>query len=114
MFLSISTTYADTGSGFVLPSGIAKAGINNMTRTLGAEWGRYGIRMLGVAPGPIYTKGAFDRLDPSNKFSNKLKDEIPSGRLGEKEELANLVTYLTSDYCNWLTGQIINFDQVKY
>lgn len=109
-FLSITTTYGDTGSGFVLPSGIAKAGINNMTRGLGAEWGRYGIRMIGVAPGPIYTKGSFDRLDPNNKFSDKLLTEIPSGRLGEKEELANLVTYLTSDYCNWLTGEIINFD----
>ena len=109
-FLSITTTYADTGSGFVLPSAIAKSGINNMTRGLGAEWGRYGIRMVGVAPGPIYTKGSFDRLDPNGKFSNKLIHEIPSGRLGEREELANLVCYLTSDYCNWLTGQIINFD----
>ena len=109
-FLNISTTYANAGSGFVLPSGIAKAGIDNMTKSLGAEWGRYGIRMLGVAPGPIYTKGAFDRLDPNGTFTNKLLEEIPSGRLGEKEELANLVSYLTSDYCSWITGQVINFD----
>lgn len=109
-FLSISTTYADTGSGFVLPSSIAKAGINNMTKSLAAEWGKYGIRLLGVAPGPIYTKGAFDRLDPTGNFQNKTYMKLPAGRMGEKEELANLVSYLTSDQCSWLTGDIINFD----
>jgi len=109
-FLSISTTYAETGSGFVLPSSIAKAGINNMTKSLSAEWGKYGIRLLGVAPGPIYTKGAFDRLDPTGNFQNKTYMKLPAGRMGEKEELANLVSYLTSEQCSWLTGDIINFD----
>ena len=109
-FLSISTTYADTGSAFVLPSSIAKAGVNNMTKSLAAEWGKYGIRLLGVAPGPIYTKGAFDRLDPSGEFKNKTVEKLPAGRLGEKEELANFISYLTSEQCSWLTGEIINFD----
>ena len=64
VFVNISTTYAHTGSGYVLPSSIAKAGCDNLTKSLGAEWGKYGIRCLSVAPGPIYTDGAFSRLDP--------------------------------------------------
>ena len=71
---------------------------------------KYGLRFLSIAPGPIYTDGAFSRLDPSGKFTEVAKEKLPLGRLGEKEELANLVTYLTSDYNKWMTGQIINLD----
>ena len=110
VFVNVSTTYAHTGSGYVLPSSIAKAGCDNLTKSLGAEWGKYGIRCLSVAPGPIYTDGAFSRLDPTGKFQKKVVKKLPMGRLGEKEEFANFVSYLTSDNCNWLTGQVINFD----
>ena len=109
-FINISTTYAETGSSFVVPSGVAKAGCNNLTKSLASEWGKYGIRLLSVAPGPIYTEGAFSRLDPGNKFSNIAEKKLPLMRFGEKEELSNLVTYLTSDYCNWMTGQVITLD----
>lgn len=109
-FVNISTTYAKTGSAFVLPSAIAKAGNDNLVKSLSAEWGRYGIRLNAVAPGPIYTEGAFSRLDPSGEFEKLVKSSLPTGRLGQKEELANLVTYLGSEYANWMTGQIINFD----
>ena len=108
--LSISTLYADTGSGFVVPSAIAKSGINAMTKSLASEWGKYGIRTLAVAPGSIYTEGAFSRLDPTGDFKKKLLSVNPSGRLGEREELANFITFLTSDYCSWVNGQVINFD----
>jgi 2,4-dienoyl-CoA reductase [(3E)-enoyl-CoA-producing], mitochondrial len=110
VFVNISTTYANTGSGFVLPSAIAKAGCDNLTKSLAAEWGKYGIRLLSVAPGPIYTEGAFNRLDPTGDFQKKVIKNLPMGRLGEQEELANFIVYLTSQNCNWLTGQIINFD----
>ena len=55
-FLSIITTYAETGSGFVLPSACAKSGIVAMTRSLAVEWSRYGFRFNGISPGPIYTE----------------------------------------------------------
>ena len=110
VFCNISTTYANTGSGYVLPSSIAKAGCDNMTKSLAAEWGKYGIRLVSVAPGPIFTEGAFNRLDPTGEFQNVVVKKLPMGRLGEKEELANFISYLTSNYCNWLTGQVINFD----
>jgi len=109
-FVNISTTYAQTGSGFVLPSAVAKAGCDNMTKSLAAEWGRYGIRLNSVAPGPIYTEGAFSRLDPSGEFTESGKKRLPIARLGETEELSNLVCFLTSEHMNWMTGQIINLD----
>ena len=109
-FLNISTTYAQTGSGFVLPSAIAKAGCDNLTKSLASEWGKYGIRLNSIAPGPIYTEGAFTRLDPTGEFRKKAEDKLPSGRLGEPNELANLVCFVTSDNMNWMTGQIINLD----
>ena len=109
-FINISTTYAETGSAFVVPSSVAKAGCNNLTKSLAAEWGKYGHRFLSVAPGPIYTEGAFSRLDPTGKFQKVAEDKLPLGRLGEKAEIANLITYLASDHNNWMTGQVINFD----
>lgn len=109
-FINISTTYAKTGSAFVLPSAIAKAGCDNLVKSLSSEWGKYGIRLNAVAPGPIYTEGAFSRLDPTGDFEKMVKNSLPTGRLGQKEELSNLISYLGSDYANWITGQIINFD----
>lgn len=108
--LSISTLYANTGSGFVVPSSIAKAGVNNMTKSLASEWGKYGIRFNAIAPGSIYTEGAFSRLDPTGDFKKSLTKSIPTGRLGDPAELANLVLYLSSDYSNWINGQVINLD----
>ena len=109
-FLNISTTYANTGSGYVVPSSISKAGIDNLTKSLASEWSKYGLRFNSIAPGPIYTEGAFSRLDPLGNLQNQVKNMIPTKRLGNPEELANLATYITSDYCSWMTGNIINFD----
>jgi 2,4-dienoyl-CoA reductase len=81
-----------------------------MVKSLAAEWGKYGIRFVGIAPGPIKTKGAFDRLDPSGAFEEALRQNNPLGRFGEVDELANLATYLTSDYASWLNGEIVRFD----
>jgi 2,4-dienoyl-CoA reductase len=109
-FLAITTTYTQYGSGFVVPSATAKAGVEAMTRSLASEWGRYGMRFNAIAPGPIETKGAFSRLDPSGQFMSRMMEQVPAGRMGEVEELANLATYLVSDYSSWLTGEIIAFD----
>jgi 2,4-dienoyl-CoA reductase len=68
------------------------------------------MRFNGISPGPIYTEGAFSRLDPTGAFTEKSKERIPIGRLGEPEELSNLTAYLLSDYSNWMTGQVINLD----
>ena len=76
------------------------------SRSLGVEWGQYGIRMNCIAPGPIVTEGAFSRLDPTGQFANHSKEYIPVGRTGEIEELANLATYLCSDYASWINSEV--------
>ena len=63
--LNIVTTYAWTGSAFVVPSAMAKAGVLAMTRSLAVEWAKYGIRSaMPSHPGPFPTKGAWSRLFP--------------------------------------------------
>jgi 2,4-dienoyl-CoA reductase [(3E)-enoyl-CoA-producing], mitochondrial len=111
VYLAITTTYASSGSGFVLPSACAKAGVEAMIKSLAAEWGpKFGHRFVGIAPGPIETKGAFSRLDPTGQFRAHMIDRSPSKRLGTPEELANLATYLCSPYASWITGEIVTFD----
>ena len=109
--LNISTTYATTGSGYVVPSAIAKGGALIMTKSLAAEWGKYGIRLNCIAPGPFPTKGAWDRLFPEPLAS--LMDptsRIPLKRVGEHQELANLAAFLMSDFSGYITGETITID----
>ena len=111
VFLNITTTYAPHGSGYVAPSAMAKAGVHALTGSLAAEWGaKHGIRFVGLAPGPIETEGAFSRLDPTGKFKGLLTDRLPAQRLGEPGELANLATYLLSDYASWMSGATVTLD----
>ncbi|MBW3519387.1 SDR family oxidoreductase [Flavobacterium sp. NKUCC04_CG] len=109
--LNITTTYAWTGSGYVVPSATAKAGVLAMTRSLAVEWAKYGIRTNAIAPGPFPTKGAWDRLLPGDlqeKFD--LTKKIPLRRVGEHQELANLAAYLVSDFSAFVNGEVVTID----
>lgn len=109
--LNIVTTYAWTGSAFVVPSATAKAGVLAMTRSLAVEWAKYGIRSNAIAPGPFPTKGAWDRLLPGDlkeKFDPAKK--VPVGRVGEHQELANLAAYMVSDYSSYMNGEVVTLD----
>ncbi len=108
--LNIVTTYASTGSGYVVPSSISKAGVLNLTRSLSVEWGKYGIRMNAIAPGPFPTKGAWERLMPDSSFEKKMINRIPLKRVGEHEELANLAAFLLSSYSGYINGEVITID----
>ena len=111
VFLNIVTTYAWTGSGYVVPSACAKAGVLALTRSLASEWGKYGIRSNAIAPGPFPTEGAWERLFPENVAEeiDPLK-RIPLGRFGDHQELANLAAYLMSDYSAYINGEVITID----
>ena len=109
--LNIVTTYAFTGSGYVVPSACAKGGVLAMTRSLAAEWGKYGIRTNAIAPGPFPTKGAWDRLLPGDlaeKFD--FKNRVPLKRVGDNQELANLAAFLISDFSGYINGEVITID----
>jgi NAD(P)-dependent dehydrogenase (short-subunit alcohol dehydrogenase family) len=108
--LSITTTYVDTGSAFVLPSAASKAGVAAMTRSLAAEWGTYGIRLNAISPGPFPTEGAWKRLVPDPSMEERWKRRVPLARFGEPHELADLAVFLLSDASSYMTGQVIDLD----
>ena len=109
--LNIVTTYAWTGSAYVVPSATAKAGVLAMTRSLAVEWAKYGIRTNAIAPGPFPTKGAWDRLLPGDlaeKFD--MAKKVPLQRVGDHQELANLAAYLVSDFSAYVNGEVVVID----
>jgi len=109
--LNIITTYAWTGSAYVVPSATAKAGVLALTRSLAVEWAKYGMRFNAIAPGPFPTKGAWDRLLPGDlKDKFDLAKKVPLKRVGEHQELANLAAYLVSDFSAYLNGEVITID----
>ncbi len=111
VFLNIVTTYAWTGSGYVVPSACGKAGVLALTRSLAVEWAKYNIRSNAIAPGPFPTEGAWSRLLPGElvkKFDPAQR--IPLKRVGEHQELANLAAYLISDFSSYVNGEVVTID----
>ena len=107
--LDIVTTYAWTGSPFVIPSACAKAGVLAMVRSLAVEWATYGIRLNAIAPGPIPTEGAFSRL-MVGPMEEAAKKRVALGRFGTPEELAGLAAFLMSPRASWMTGEVVTLD----
>jgi NAD(P)-dependent dehydrogenase (short-subunit alcohol dehydrogenase family) len=111
--ISILVTWVHTGSPYVVPSAMSKAGLHVMTKSLAVEWGRYGIRLNAIAPGAFPTEGASKRLRPDGKFEDASASN-PMRRVGRMPELQNLATFLMADGCEWLTGETIAVDGAGY
>jgi 2,4-dienoyl-CoA reductase len=110
VFLNISTTYAENGSALVIPSGAAKAGVDSMMKGLTVEWAPYGIRFVGIAPGPIEGSGGVSKLDPLGLFKFYTSYNNPSGRFCKPDEIAELSMFLTSDKADYINGEIVRID----
>jgi NAD(P)-dependent dehydrogenase (short-subunit alcohol dehydrogenase family) len=108
--LNISTTYADTGSAYVVPSAVAKAGVAALTRSLAVEWGGRGVRFAAIAPGAIRTEGAFSRLLPTPELEKALLEHNPLHRFGTLDEIANLGAFLVSDQAGYINGEMVYMD----
>ncbi|MGA8050828.1 MAG: SDR family oxidoreductase [Burkholderiales bacterium] len=111
--VSILVTWVWTGSPYVVPSAMSKAGLHVMTKSLAVEWGRYGIRLNAIAPGPFPTEGASKRLRPDGSFEDATAS-IPMRRVGKMPELQHLATFLMAEGCEWLTGETIAIDGGGY
>ena len=111
--ISILVTWVWTGSPYVVPSAMSKAGLHIMTKSLAVEWGKHGIRLNAIAPGPFPTEGATKRLRPGADFGDSTKVN-PMRRIGAMSELQNLATFLMADGCEWLTGETIAIDGAGY
>jgi NAD(P)-dependent dehydrogenase (short-subunit alcohol dehydrogenase family) len=105
-------TWVWTGSAFVVPSAMAKAALHAMTMSLAVEWGPYGIRLNATAPGPFPTEGAWEKLNPLPETASSATSvaTVPLRRFGKITELQNLLVFLLSDACDYLTGQTIAID----
>jgi len=110
--LNIVTTYAaaNCGSGFVVPSACAKAGVLAMTTSLAVEWAKHHIRLNAIAPGPFPTEGAWSRLIPSKEYEKHSRDKHPMKRFGRHEELTNLAAFLISDMAEYINGECVVID----
>ncbi|AGO60759.1 SDR family oxidoreductase [Ferroplasma acidiphilum] len=108
--LSIVATYAWTGSGYVVPSAISKAGVLALTRSLAAEWGHKGIRTVAIAPGAFKTEGAWSRLLPGDDYEKQIISGNPERRLATKEEIANIAAFLISDMAAYINGEVVTAD----
>jgi NAD(P)-dependent dehydrogenase (short-subunit alcohol dehydrogenase family) len=108
--LNVSTTYAPFGSAYVVPSAVAKAGVEALTRSLAVEWGNRGIRMNAIAPGPIPTEGAFSRLLPRPELESHALARNPLHRFGTPEEFADLAAFLVSDGSGYINGEVVRMD----
>lgn len=109
--LNMLATYAWNAGSHVAHSAAAKAGVMSLTRTLAVEWGsKYGIRVNGIAPGPIERTGGAAKLWESEEAAQRTLSSVPLGRIGKPEEIAELASFMLSEKAAYMNGEIVTLD----
>jgi len=109
LILNISATLHYHGTPMQVHASAAKAGVDAVTRNLAVEWGRFGIRVCGIAPGPIAETEGMKRLAPG-ELGAKMAAAIPAGRFGAIDEIAAAAVYLRSSAAAYVTGHVLVVD----
>ena len=107
--LNISATLHYLGTPMQLHVSAAKAGVDALTRNLAVEWGRYGIRVNAIAPGPIGDTEGMKRLVPE-PIKQKLRQQIPLQRFGEIADIEKAAIFLCSDAASYINGAVLVVD----
>lgn len=108
---NVVTIIADMHNGFpnMAHTGAARAGVENLTKTLALEWSRHGIRVNAVAPGVIYSESAAANYDDP-EFFQKFQKDVPGGRLGKPSDVSSAVCFLLSDAASFISGTTLRVD----
>ena len=109
LVLNISATLHYLGTPYQLHVSAAKAGVDALTRNLAVEWGRYGIRVNAIAPGPIEDTEGMARLVPE-PVKEKLRRRIPLGRFGRIRDIEQSAVFLCSDAASFINGAVLVVD----
>ena len=109
LVLNISATLHYHGTPLQIHASAAKAGVDAVTRNLAVEWGRFGIRVCGIAPGPIGDTEGMRRLAPGD-VGDRMRAAIPAGRFGTVDEIAAAAVYLRSSAAAYVTGHVLVVD----
>lgn len=109
LVLNISATLHYHGTPLQVHASAAKAGVDAVTRNLAVEWGRFGIRACGIAPGPIAETEGMRRLAPG-EIADKARAQIPAGRFGAIDEIAAAAVFLRSPAAAYITGHVLVVD----
>ena len=107
--LNISATLHYVGTPMQLHVSAAKAGVDALTRNLAVEWGPYGIRVNGIAPGPIEDTEGMKRLVPE-PVKERLKKKIPLGRFGRIADIEKAAVFMCSDAASYINGMVLVVD----
>jgi 3-oxoacyl-[acyl-carrier protein] reductase len=114
VIINISSIAGVYGSTMMSHYGAAKSAVITLTRELGVAWGRKGIRVNCIAPGPVETEGYLDVLKQAGPDGKKTYDAVAArvgmGRWGKVEEISYPCIFLASDASSWMTGETIVID----
>lgn len=107
--VNVTATQADVPTPLQCHAGAAKAGIAKLTRDLALEWGKLGIRVVAIAPGPVEGTEGMSRLAPGNA-ADTFKSRVPLGRYASIEEIAGATLFLVSPAAGYITGTTLLVD----